>query len=74
MPAGAAPPRMLRCTRLAALVNTMDPKLVAATFGMNPEGVLIYLADHVDHGRLPSQAGGPPEGPGTITPQIVSPG
>jgi hypothetical protein len=47
------PPRMLRCTRLAGLVNTMDPKLVAAAFGMNPEGVMLYLADHVDDGRLP---------------------
>jgi integrase len=47
------PPRMLRCTRLADLVNTMDPKLVAAAFGMNPEGVMIYLADHVDPSRLP---------------------
>lgn len=51
-PADVAPHR-LRVTRLADLVNTMDPKLVAATFGMNPEGVLIYLADHVDRGRLP---------------------
>ncbi|MFG2951912.1 hypothetical protein [Streptomyces adustus] len=47
------PPRTLRCTRLADLVNTLDPKLVAATFGMDPEGVMIYLADHVDEGRLP---------------------
>jgi site-specific recombinase XerD len=46
------PPRMLRCTRLADLVNVMDPKLVAAAFGMNPEGVLIYLADGVDSARL----------------------
>lgn len=46
------PPRMLRCTRLADLVNTMDPKLVAAAFGMNPEGVMIYLADHIDEPRL----------------------
>jgi hypothetical protein len=30
----------------------MDPKLVAAAFGMNPEGVMIYLADHVDPARL----------------------
>jgi site-specific recombinase XerC len=51
-PCGTAP-RMLRCTRLADLVSTMDPKLVAAAFGMNPEGVLIYLADHVDPVRLP---------------------
>jgi hypothetical protein len=48
------PPRMLRCTRLADLVGTMDPKLVAAAFGMNPEGVMIYLADHIDPGRLPA--------------------
>jgi integrase len=49
------PPRMLRCTRLADLVNTTDPKLVAAALGMNPEGVMLYLADHVDHGRLPGE-------------------
>jgi site-specific recombinase XerD len=49
----SVPPRMLRCTRLADLVNTMDPKLVAAAFGMNPEGVMIYLADYVDAARLP---------------------
>jgi integrase len=47
------PPRALRCTRLADLVNTMDPKLVAAAFGMKPEGVMFYLADHVDDSRLP---------------------
>jgi len=50
-PAGVRP-RLLRGTRLADLVTTMDPKLVSAAFGMRPEGVLIYLADHVDHGRL----------------------
>jgi hypothetical protein len=31
------PPLTLRSTRLIDLVNTMDPKLVAAAFGMNPE-------------------------------------
>jgi hypothetical protein len=50
-PCGVAP-RMLRCTRLADLVNTMDLKLVAPAFGMNPEGVMIYLGDHVDDRRL----------------------
>lgn len=50
------PPRTLRSTRLADLVNAMDPKLVAAAFGMNPEGVMIYLADHVDQGRLDEPA------------------
>lgn len=45
-PCGVAP-RMLRSTRLTGLVNTMDPKLVAAVFGMDAESVMIYLADHV---------------------------
>lgn len=45
------PPRMIRSTRLVDLVNTMDPKLVAAAFGMDPQATLIYLADHVDPGQ-----------------------
>ena len=45
------PPRMLRSTRLVDLVNTMDPKLVAAAFGMDAESVMIYLADHLDADR-----------------------
>jgi len=49
------PPKMLRTTRLADLVNTIDPKLVAAAFGMRPEGAMIYVADHLDDGRLPDQ-------------------
>jgi site-specific recombinase XerC len=32
-------PQLLRSTRLAELVNTLDPKLVSAAFGMRPEGV-----------------------------------
>ncbi|MFF3503478.1 hypothetical protein [Streptomyces sp. NPDC003247] len=48
------PPRMIRSTRLVDLVNTMDPKLVAAAFGMDPQATLIYLADHVDPGRMPN--------------------
>ena len=50
-PAGVRP-KLLRGTRLAELVNTLDPKLVSAAFGMRPEGVTIYLADHVDQSRL----------------------
>lgn len=46
------PPKMLRATRLADLVNTIDPKLVAAAFGMNPESAMAYLADHLDETRL----------------------
>ena len=53
------PPRSVRCTRLADLVNTTDPKLVAAAFGMKPESVMYYLAGHVDDGRLPQAAGNP---------------
>ena len=55
-PAGV-PPRMLRSTRLVDLVNTVDAKLVAATFGMDPEGVMIYLADRVHDGLLSDQSG-----------------
>lgn len=50
-PAGV-PPRTVRCSRLATLVNTMDPKLVAAAVGMTAEGALAYLSDHVDLDRL----------------------
>jgi hypothetical protein len=48
------PPRMIRGTRMIELVNTLDPKLVSAAFGMDPQATLIYLADHVDAGRLPN--------------------
>ena len=54
-PHGVPPRMMLRSTRLLGLVDTMDPKLVAAVFGMDAESVMIYLADHVDPGRLPDQ-------------------
>ncbi|MEV4018231.1 hypothetical protein AB0J35_47820 [Nonomuraea angiospora] len=37
--------------------DTMDSKLVAAAFGMDPEAVMIYLADRVDAGRPPSENG-----------------
>ncbi|WP_240929296.1 hypothetical protein [Streptomyces coryli] len=49
------PPRMIRSTRLVDLVNTMDPKLVAAAFGMDPQAALIYLADNIDPSRLHDQ-------------------
>ena len=47
------PPRTLRSTPLIDLVNTMDPELAAAAFGMDAESVMIYLADHVDPGGIP---------------------
>jgi site-specific recombinase XerD len=43
----------LRATRLAQLVTTMDPVLVAAAFGIRRGAVLHYLADSVDPTRLP---------------------
>jgi site-specific recombinase XerD len=48
-------PRILRSTRLVDLVGTVDPKLVAAAYGMRHEAVITYLADHVDTTRLPNQ-------------------
>ncbi|MFE3652395.1 hypothetical protein [Streptomyces sp. NPDC059122] len=35
-------------------MNIMDPELVAAAFGMDPQATLIYLADRIDPGRLPA--------------------
>ncbi|MEU8927410.1 hypothetical protein AB0D10_41945 [Kitasatospora sp. NPDC048545] len=46
---------MVRGTRLVDLVNTMDPKPVAAAFGMDPQVTLIYLADHIDPTRSPDR-------------------
>jgi hypothetical protein len=43
--------RTIRSIRLLDLVNTVDPKLVAAAFGMDPQATLIYLTEHVDPGR-----------------------
>jgi hypothetical protein len=47
-------PKHLRNTRLVDLINDMDPKLVAAAFGMDAESVLPYLADRVDPTRAPN--------------------
>ena len=43
--------RLLRCTRLAELAASTDPKLVSAAFGIHPQAATHYLADHVDAGR-----------------------
>jgi hypothetical protein len=40
-------PRAIRSTRLVDLVNTLDPKLVAAAMGLDPQAPLIYLADRL---------------------------
>ncbi|MFJ9543903.1 hypothetical protein ACIRPX_42780 [Streptomyces sp. NPDC101225] len=50
---------MIRSTRRLDLVNTMDAKLIAAAFGMDPQATLNYLADRIDEraSRLRSRAG-----------------
>ena len=45
-------PLLLRVTRLAHLVTTLDPVIVAEAFGVRHGTVLHYLAGHVDPGRL----------------------
>jgi site-specific recombinase XerD len=52
-PAGVSP-QLLRVTRLAHLVTTTDPVLVAAAFGVRRNAPAHYLADHVDRARLPN--------------------
>lgn len=49
-PAGVTP-RLLRCTRLAELTTSTDPKLVSAAFGIHPQAATHYLADQIDPGR-----------------------
>jgi hypothetical protein len=50
-PAGVTP-RLLRCTRLASLTASTDPKLASAAFGIHPQAATHYLAGHVDYDRL----------------------
>ncbi|MDQ2873820.1 MAG: hypothetical protein M3Y33_02965 [Actinomycetota bacterium] len=50
-PAGTTP-SACRQTRIAQLVNDLDPKLTAAALGMQDSGLVRYLADNVDHDRL----------------------
>lgn len=58
------PPRAIRSTRLVDLVNTLDPKLVAAALGLDPQAPLIYLADRIDPDLL--------EGLGAETPSTAN--
>lgn len=46
--AAGVSPSPLRQTRLAELTHRLDPRLVAAAFGMTPEGALHYLIGAVD--------------------------
>jgi len=50
-PAGVTP-SACRQTRIAQLVNDLDPKLTAAVLGMRDSGLVRYLADNVDKDRL----------------------
>jgi site-specific recombinase XerD len=54
-PAGVVPKR-LRTTRIVDLVVTLDPKVASEALGMKAEGLVDYLADHVDSGRLDEPA------------------
>jgi site-specific recombinase XerD len=51
-PAGVTP-RLLRCTRLASLTVSTDPKLVSAAFGIHSQAATHYLADYVNMARMP---------------------
>ena len=46
--AAGVTPSLLRHTRLAELTHRFDPRLVAAAFGMTPEGALHYLIGAVE--------------------------
>lgn len=50
--AAAVPAKTLRSTRLLDLIVSLDPKVVADALGMNAGGLVSYLADSVDAGRL----------------------
>jgi hypothetical protein len=50
-PAGVTP-SACRQTRIAQLVNDLDPKLTAVALGMQDSGLVRYLADNVDKDRL----------------------
>jgi hypothetical protein len=50
-PAGITP-SACRQTRIAQLVNDLDPKLTAAALGMRDSGLVRYLADNLTHDRL----------------------
>jgi integrase len=53
-PAGTVIKR-LRSTRLLDMILSLDPKIVAEALGMNAGGLVSYLADSVDAGRLPDR-------------------
>lgn len=50
-PAGLTP-KAARNTRLVGLAASLDPKILAAAFGLDPQAALYYSADRVDLERL----------------------
>jgi site-specific recombinase XerD len=46
-------PKTLRSTRILDLINVLDLKVVSESLGLRPEGLIDYMADHIDPGREP---------------------
>lgn len=45
-------PKTARNTRLVDLAASLDPKILATAFGLDPQAALYYAADTVDHRRI----------------------
>ena len=45
--------------RVIAVTESLDPKLVAAALGLDPQAPLIYLADRIDPSLLADLTAGP---------------
>lgn len=57
-PAGLTP-KTARVTRLDDLAASLDPKILAAAFSLDPQAALYYTVDRVDDGRLESTGADP---------------
>ncbi len=49
-------PKIARNTRLVQLAADLDPKILAAAFGLTPEAALYFTADRVDTHRIVRRA------------------
>lgn len=55
--------KALRSTRLVDLLIGLDPKIVPEALGMSADGLLAYVADGVDPGRVSAdRSSGPGRG------------
>ncbi len=52
----ALTPKTTRNTRLVDLAASLDPKILATAFGLDPQAALYYTADRVDAGRLEAKS------------------